>query len=78
MSCGGVLAAAAPVLSVGDAFDVVAYVNSQERSRMAGLERDFPDRSKKPVDAGYAPFVGPWQPIEAWLKENGAAARTMD
>jgi thiosulfate dehydrogenase len=75
----------APVLSASDAFDVVAYISGQPRPHMAGLEADFPDRSRKPVDAGYPPFIGPftahqhrlgpWPPIAAWIKANGAAAK---
>jgi thiosulfate dehydrogenase len=40
------------------------------------------------VDASYPPYVGPfsadqhrlgpWPPIQAWIKANGAAARTAD
>lgn len=79
---------AAPVLADADAFDVAAFVVSQPRPHMAGIERDFPDRSRKPIDAGYGPFVGPfpstqhrfgpWKPIQAWAKANAAAARTAD
>ena len=77
-----------PSLSVADAFDVVAYISEQPRPHKAGLEADFPDRSRKPVDAPYPPFVGPfpaeqhrlgpWPPIQAWMKANGAAARSAD
>ena len=79
---------AAPVLPVDSAFDVAGFVVSQSRPHKDGLEADFPDRSRKPVDAGYAPFVGPfsaeqhrlgpWKPIQAWMKANGAAVRTAD
>ncbi len=75
----------APVLSVSDAFDVVAFVGGQPRPHKAGLEADFPDRFRKPVDATYPPFIGPfsaeqhrlgpWPPIQAWLKANAPAAR---
>jgi len=78
----------APVLSARDAFDVVAYVSGQPRPHKAGLNADFPDRARKPVDAPYPPFggpfpadqhrLGPWPPIQAWMKANGAAARTTD
>lgn len=70
----------APALSADDAFDVAVFVNSQPRPHKTGLERDYPDRAKKPVDAAYPPFVGPfpaaqhrfgpWQPIEAWMKAH--------
>jgi thiosulfate dehydrogenase len=70
----------APVLSVADAFDVAAFINSQPRPHKAGLDADFPNRLRKPVDAPYAPFVGPfppdqhrlgpWGPIQVWLQHQ--------
>jgi thiosulfate dehydrogenase len=78
----------APLLSSADAFDVVAYISEQPRPHKSGLEKDFPDRSRKPVDATYPPFIGPfppeqhrlgpWTPIQAWIKANGAEARSAD
>jgi thiosulfate dehydrogenase len=75
----------APVLSVTDAFDVIAFISGQPRPHRAGLAADFPDRARKPVDAAYPPFVGPftpdqhrlgpWKPIQVWMKANEAAAR---
>jgi thiosulfate dehydrogenase len=63
----------APVLSVEDAWDVAAFVNSQPRPARTGLDRDYPDRVRKPVDAPFPPFndsfpleqhrLGPFQPI---------------
>jgi thiosulfate dehydrogenase len=68
----------APVVSVADSFDVIAFISAQPRPRKAGLEADFPDRSRKPVDAAYPPFIGPfspeqhrigpWPPIQAWQR----------
>ena len=65
-------------LTDDQAFDVAAYINSQPRPHMANLDRDFPDRSTKPVDNGYGPYAdsfsleqhqfGPFQPIEAYYK----------
>jgi thiosulfate dehydrogenase len=62
-----------PVLSVEDAWDVAAYMNSQQRPAKVGLDRDYPDRARKPVDAPFPPFndsfsleqhrLGPFQPI---------------
>ena len=62
-----------PVLSNEEAWDVAAYINSQPRPARAHLERDYPDRARKPVDAPFAPFadnfplqqhqLGPYQPI---------------
>jgi thiosulfate dehydrogenase len=64
-----------PVLSVEEAWDVAAYVNSQPRPAKGGLDRDYPDRKRKPVDAPFPPFLdsfpleqhrfGPFQPILA-------------
>jgi thiosulfate dehydrogenase len=61
------------------AFDVAAFVNSKPRPEMAGLDRDYPDKSKKPVDTSYGPYAdmfsleqhqfGPFQPIEAYYKK---------
>lgn len=77
-----------PTLSVADTFDVVAFIGTQLRPHKDGLDADFPDRARKPVDAGYPPFIGPfppeqhrigpWPPIQAWIKQNGAVARTAD
>ena len=62
-----------PVLSAEDAWDVAAYVNRQSRPVREGLDADYPDRSRKPVDAPFAPYpdqfpleqhkYGPFQPI---------------
>lgn len=62
-----------------DAFDVAAYINSKPRPEMTGLDRDYPDRTKKPVDTGYGPYAdsfspeqhrfGPFAPIEAYYKK---------
>jgi thiosulfate dehydrogenase len=63
----------APVLSVEEAWDVAAYINSQPRPARANLELDYPDRTRKPVDAPFPPFadefpltqhrLGPFRPI---------------
>lgn len=78
----------APELSTSDAFDVAAYVDGQPRPHKAGLQADFPDRFRKPVDAPYPPYVGPfsadqhrlgpWPPIQVWIKVNGSAPHTAD
>ena len=62
-----------PVLSNEDAWDVAAYINNQPRPKRAHLERDYPNLSRKPVDAPFPPFIdkfpliqhklGPYQPI---------------
>jgi thiosulfate dehydrogenase len=65
-------------LTDDQAFDVAAYINAQPRPQMANLERDYPDRSTKPVDGPYGPYAdefppeqhrfGPFPPIEAYYK----------
>lgn len=65
-------------LTDDQAFDVAAYFNSKMRPHMEGLERDYPDRKKKPIDTGYGPYAdsfsieqhsfGPFGPIEAFYK----------
>ena len=66
-------------LTDDQAFDVAGFINSQPRPRMANLDRDFPDKSAKPVDTGYGPYAdtfpaeqhqfGPFSPIEAYYKK---------
>jgi len=75
----------APVLSVDDAFDVAAYINSQPRPVRAHLDADYPDRTRKPVDAPFLPFpdsfsleqhrLGPFQPILDAQASRTPAAR---
>ena len=65
-----------PDLTDDEAFDVAAYINTQPRPRMANLDRDYPDRSAKPIDCPYGPYedpfpaeqhrLGPFPPIKAW------------
>jgi thiosulfate dehydrogenase len=75
----------APVLSDADAYDVAAYINSLDRPAKANLEKDFPIKMQKPVDAPYGPYVddfpveqhkyGPFGPIRAKLRELAAARK---
>jgi len=68
-----------PRLSVEDAWDVAALMVSKPRPHRAGLEKDFPDLLKKPVDAPYGPYAdgfseeqhkyGPYGSICEKLKE---------
>jgi len=68
-----------PELTDDQAFDVAAFINAQPRPEMAHLDRDFPDKSAKPVDTGYGPYAdsfppeqhrfGPFGPIEAYYKK---------
>lgn len=63
-------------LTDDEAYDVAAYINVQPRPAMAGLEKDYPDRTTKPVDTPYGPYadsfpveqhrLGPFKPIEAF------------
>ena len=62
-------------LTSEQAFDVAAYLNSLPRPQKSGLEKDFPDRRKKPVDAPFGPWpdsfsaeqhrFGPFKPMLA-------------
>jgi thiosulfate dehydrogenase len=64
-----------PRLSQKDAWDVAAFVISQPRPKLGGLDKDFPDLLLKPVDAPYGPYAdgfsqkqhqfGPYGPIKA-------------
>lgn len=75
-----------PGLSVEQAWDVAAYVVSQPRPVKAGLDKDFPDLLKKPVDAPYGPYAdkfseqqhkyGPFAPIRAAIARQVSAKET--
>ena len=64
-----------PQLTAEQAFDVAAYINVQPRPERDHLDRDYPDRTRKPVDAPFPPYAddftqeqhtfGPWGPITA-------------
>jgi thiosulfate dehydrogenase len=72
-----------PLLSVEDAYDVMAFVDTQPRPRKADLGRDYPDRWLKPIGTPYPPWpgpfsatqnrLGPWQPLLAWRREHAPA-----
>jgi thiosulfate dehydrogenase len=63
-------------LTDAQAFDVAAFINSKPRPQMANLDRDYPDRSTKPIDGPYGPYAddfpidqhrfGPFKPIEQY------------
>jgi thiosulfate dehydrogenase len=69
-----------PVLTDDEAFDVAAFMNAQERPGVANLEKDYPDRTRKPVDSPYPPYadsfsleqhrIGPFAPIRAYYKKK--------
>ena len=74
-----------PLLTDEEAYDVAGYVNSQPRPHKADLDKDFPNRLQKPVDAPYGPYIdgfgteqhkfGPFGPIRAKLKDLAAQAK---
>ncbi|WP_244406222.1 c-type cytochrome [Methylocella silvestris] len=78
-----------PKLSVEEAWDVAAFVESQQRPQKPGLDHDFPDLIEKPIDAPYGPYAdgfsaeqhkyGPFAPIRAEIArlkaERGANAQ---
>jgi thiosulfate dehydrogenase len=51
-----------PVLSPQDAWDVAAYIEAQPRPHKAQLDRDYPNRLQKPVDAPYGPYADKFDP----------------
>ena len=69
-----------PILATDDAYDVMAFVNTQPRPRKADLAKDYPDLWLKPIGTMYPPWagkfsptqnrLGPWQSILAWRKQN--------
>lgn len=68
-----------PQLEPEDAWDIAAFFQSKPRPAKADLDRDFPNRLEKPVDAGYGPYaddlpaqmhkVGPFDEIRAEIKK---------
>jgi thiosulfate dehydrogenase len=68
-----------PTLSDDQAYDVAAYINSHDRSKKSHLDRDFPARYNKPVDAPFPPYIGggdaeqhkygPFQPLMEEMKK---------
>lgn len=67
-----------PALTEEEAFDVAAFINVQPRPEKNGLDQDYPDRTRKPIDAPFPPYpddfsqeqhkFGPWKPIIAAQK----------
>jgi thiosulfate dehydrogenase len=65
-------------LTDDEAFDVAAFINSKPRPQMANLDKDYPERSTKPIDNPYGPYAdpfpqdqhkyGPFQPIEEYYQ----------
>lgn len=75
----------ATVLDDDEAYDVAAWVLSRPRPVKAHLERDFPARWNKPVDAAFPPYLlgasadqhryGPFGPLLEKQREQAAAHR---
>ena len=65
-------------LTDDQAYDVAAYVVTQPRPHKANLEKDFPAKWNKPVDAAFPPYVdgatpeqhkyGPFAPLAEKMK----------
>lgn len=70
------------VLSDEEAFDVAGYILSKPRPVKANLEKDFPARWNKPIDAAFPPYVdgapadqhkyGPFPPLAEKAREMAA------
>ncbi len=70
------------LLSDDQAFDVAAYVLSKPRPVRPNLERDFPARWNKPIDAAFPPYVdgasadqhkyGPFPPLAEKARQRAA------
>jgi len=68
-----------PMLSDEEAWDVAAYINSQTRPHI-DVPKDWPDKSKKPIDHPFGPYsdkfseeqhkLGPFKPIAEEQKKN--------
>ncbi len=68
-----------PAVTIDDAYDIAGYLSSKERPQMSGLEKDYPNIVKKPVDCPYPPYAddfsqeqhqyGPFQAIKATQKK---------
>jgi thiosulfate dehydrogenase len=75
-----------PQLSTEDAWDIAAYVISQPRPHKSGLDKDFPDLLRKPVDTPHGPYAdgfsaeqhkyGPFAPIRAEIAKLEAEKTT--
>lgn len=73
-----------PQLTDEDAWDVAAYINSQNRPHI-NTPKDWPDKSKKPVDHPFGPYAdnfsetqhkfGPFKPIIETQKKKEEAVK---
>jgi thiosulfate dehydrogenase len=70
-----------PKLSDRDAFDVAAFINSEQHMRPPKKGEDYPVVNKKPIDYPFGPYddhfsetqhkYGPYQPIINYRKKKG-------
>jgi thiosulfate dehydrogenase len=73
-----------PRLTGEQSWDLAAFIISQPRPAMSGLDKDFPDRANKPIDVPYGPYAdgftaqqhtyGPFGPIRKALARMKAKA----
>lgn len=73
-----------PQLTDEEAWDVAAFINSQSRPHIS-VPKDWPDKSKKPIDHPFGPYAdkftekqhkyGPWKPIDEERKKMEAMAK---
>ena len=73
-----------PQLTDEEAWDVAAYINSQKRPHIH-VPKDWPDKSKKPIDHPFGPYTdnfseaqhkfGPFKPIAEEQKKKEEAAK---
>lgn len=67
-----------PVLSPEEAWDVAAYLQSRERPKKPALDKDYPVRSEKAVDAGYGPFEDGFDAASiSTVRSNRSGLRSM-
>jgi thiosulfate dehydrogenase len=77
-----------PVLTDDDAYDVAGFIASKQRPIKRDLDKDYPIRLQKPIDAPYGPYadgfsdaqhrLGPFGPIRAKVKELAASSGTAN
>lgn len=73
-----------PILSDEEAWDVAAYINSQTRPHI-NVPKDWPDKSKKPIDHPFGPYsdkfseeqhkFGPFKPIAEEQKKSAESSK---
>lgn len=73
-----------PILTDEEAWDVAAYINSQTRPHI-NVPKDWPDKSKKPIDHPFGPYsdkfseeqhkFGPFKPIAEEQKKSSESSK---